>query len=78
LLRYAWQFEKLVRILSFTELNITQFCRLFLEGAYWLRFWAQVQLDEHNKNLLSSLSTKLEMVSLEDANGGWKQLSHLL
>jgi hypothetical protein len=52
-------------ILSFTKLNITRLCRLFSEGSYWLRFLAQLQRDEHNKNLLSSLSTKLEMVSLQ-------------
>jgi hypothetical protein len=42
-----------------------------------LCFWAQLQCDEYNKNLLSSLSTKLEMVSLEHANRGWKHLFHL-
>ena len=51
--------------------------QVIFRGTYWIRFWAQLQRDEHNKNLLSSLSTKIEMVSLEQANGGWKHLYRL-
>jgi hypothetical protein len=63
-------------ILSFTKIKYNSILQIIFRGTYWLRFWAQLQRDEHNKNLLSSLSTKLEMVSLEQANGGWKHSPH--
>jgi hypothetical protein len=54
----------------FHKIKYNSILQVIFRGAYWLSFWAQLQRDEHNKNLLSSLSTKLEMVSLEQANGG--------
>jgi hypothetical protein len=62
----------------FHKIKYNSILQVIFRGAYWLSFWAQLQRDEHNKNLLSSLSTKLEMVSLEQANGGWKHLYRLL
>ena len=63
--------------LFFIELNIILFYRLFLGERTGYVFRRILQRDEHNKNLLSSLSTRIEMVSLEQANGGWKHLYRL-
>ena len=46
--------------------------QVIFRGTYWLRFWAQLQRNEQARNTLSSLSTKIEMVALEQAQGGWK------
>jgi len=45
---------------------------VIFRGTYWMRFWAQLQRDEQAKNILSSLSKLLEVVALEQGNGGWK------
>jgi hypothetical protein len=34
-------------------------------GAYWMRFWAQLQRDEQGKDALSLMSKNLEMIALE-------------
>ncbi|WVZ54189.1 hypothetical protein U9M48_005027 [Paspalum notatum var. saurae] len=52
--------------------------KVIFRGAYWLRFWAQLQRDEQAKDALSSLSKKLEMIALEVSNRGWKHLFRLL
>jgi len=61
----------------FNRIKYNSILQLIFRGTYWLRFWAQLQRDEHNKNVLSSLSTRIEMVSLEQAHGGWKHLYRL-
>ena len=61
----------------FYKIKYNSILQVIFRGTYWLHFWAQLQRDEHNKNLLSSLSTRIEMVSLEQAHGGWKHLYRL-
>jgi hypothetical protein len=46
-------------------------------GAYWLRFWAQLQRKERAKDILIAMSRKLEVISLQFANEGWNNFYHL-
>jgi len=46
--------------------------QVIFRGAYWLRFWAQLQRDEQAKDTLVEMSKKLEMIALEITNRGWK------
>jgi hypothetical protein len=43
-------------------------------GAYWLRFWAPLQRDEQTKDILASISKRLETIALEISNRGWKHI----
>ena len=61
----------------FHRIKYNSILQVIFSGTYWLRFWAYLQCEGHNKNFISSLSTKIEMVSLEQANGGWKHLYRL-
>jgi hypothetical protein len=45
--------------------------QVIFRGAYWLRFWAQLQRKEQAKDTLIATSRKLEVVALKIANGGW-------
>jgi hypothetical protein len=49
----------------------------YLQGAYWLRFWTQLQRKEQAKDTLIAMSRKLEVVALQIANGGWNNFYHL-
>jgi len=51
---------------------------VIFRGAFWLRFWAPQQRDEQAKDILSSISKRLEMIALEICNKGWKHLYCLL
>jgi len=48
--------------------------QVIFRGAYWLCLWAQLQLDETAKDMLSKISKKLEVIALEISNKGWKHL----
>jgi deoxyadenosine/deoxycytidine kinase len=43
---------------------------VIFKGAYWLRFWAQLQHKEQAKDTLIAMSRKLEVVALRIANRG--------
>jgi hypothetical protein len=58
-----WKIWKIRIDIIFHRIKYNSILQFIFSGTYWLRFWAQLQRDEHNKNLLPSLSTKLEMVS---------------
>jgi hypothetical protein len=45
--------------------------QVIFRGAYWLRFWAQLQREEQAKDILIAMSRKLEVIALQIANGGW-------
>jgi hypothetical protein len=47
---------------------------VIFRGVYWLRFWGPLQRDEQAKDALSLISKKLEMITLEISNQGWKHL----
>jgi hypothetical protein len=52
--------------------------QVIFRGAYWLRFWAQLQRDEQAKNTPTPMSKKLEIIALEISNKGWKHIARLL
>jgi hypothetical protein len=67
----CWAIWKIRSDIIFHKMKNNSILQVIFSATYWLRFWAQQQQrDEHKKNLLSSLSTKLEMVSSEQANRG--------
>jgi RsiW-degrading membrane proteinase PrsW (M82 family) len=74
----CWALWETRNDIIFHKIKYNSILQVIFRGAYWLHFWAQLQRDENNKNLLSSLSTKLEIVSLEQANRGCKHLYRLL
>ena len=39
--------------------------QVIFRGAYWIRFWAQLQHEEQAKDALSMMSKKLEVIALE-------------
>ncbi|WVZ50385.1 hypothetical protein U9M48_001642 [Paspalum notatum var. saurae] len=41
------------------------------KGAYWLRFWAQLQHEEQAKAALSLMSRNMEIIALEFIKGDW-------
>jgi hypothetical protein len=51
--------------------------QVIFRGAYWLRFWAQLQHKEHAKDTLIALSRNLEVVALQIANRGWNNIFRL-
>jgi hypothetical protein len=51
--------------------------QVIFRGAYWLRFWAQLQHKEQAKDTLIAMSKKLEVVALQIANRGWNNFFRL-
>jgi exonuclease III len=62
----------------FKKTKFISIMQVIFRGAYWLRFWAQLQRDEQAMENLIALSKKLEVIALEFANGGWKNFTRLL
>jgi hypothetical protein len=58
----------------FNQMKSNFILQVIFRGAYWLRFWAQLQRDETAKDALSTMSKKLEVIALEISNKGWKHL----
>jgi hypothetical protein len=52
--------------------------QIIFKRAYWLRSWAQLQRDEQAKDTLTLMSKKLEIITLDISNRGWKHLYRLL
>jgi hypothetical protein len=52
--------------------------QVIFKGAYWLRFWAQLQHKAQAKDTLIAMSRKLEVVALQIANRGWNNFSFTL
>jgi uncharacterized membrane-anchored protein len=51
--------------------------KVIFRGAYWLRFWAQLQRKEQAKDILIAMSRKLEVIALQLANEGWNNFYRL-
>jgi hypothetical protein len=51
--------------------------QVIFKGAYWLRFWAQLQHKEKAKDTLIAMSRNLEVVALHIANSGWNNIYRL-
>jgi hypothetical protein len=68
----CWAIWRSRNDIVFNKTKFNSIMQVIFRGTYWLRFWAQLQRNEQARNTLSSLSTKIEMVALEQAQGGWK------
>jgi hypothetical protein len=55
----------------FKKTKFNSILQVIFRGAYWLRFWAQLQHKEQAKHTLIAMSRKLEVVALQIANRGW-------
>ena len=69
---FCWTIWRCRNDIVFNKIIINSIMHVIFRGTYWMRFWAQLQCDEQAKNTLSSLSELLEVVALEQGNGGWK------
>ena len=69
---FCWAIWRCRNDIVFNKIRINSIMQVIFRGTYWMRFWAQLQRDEQAKNILSSLSKLLEVVALEQGNGGWK------
>jgi hypothetical protein len=55
----------------FKKSKFNSILQVIFRGAYWLRFWAQLQHKEQAKDTLITMSRKLEVVALQIINRGW-------
>jgi len=62
----------------FNKIKINSILQVIFRGAYWMRFWAQLQREELAKNTLIMMSRQLEMIGLERVKGGWQHIYRLL
>jgi hypothetical protein len=74
----CWAIWRCRNDVVFEKIKINSILQVIFRGAYWLRFWAQLQRNNQAKDLLSMMRKKLEVVALEQVNGGWKHNFHLL
>jgi hypothetical protein len=63
---------------SFKKTKFNSIFQVIFRGAYWLRFWAQLQHKAQAKDTLIAMSRKLEVVTLQIANRGWNIFSFTL
>jgi hypothetical protein len=52
----------------FKKTKFNSILQVIFRGAYWLRFWSQLQRKEQDKDTLIALSRKLEVIALQFAN----------
>jgi RsiW-degrading membrane proteinase PrsW (M82 family) len=74
----CWAIWRSRNDVNFKKMETNSIIQVIFRGAYWLRSWAQLQRDEQAKDTLTLLSKKLEVITLELSNRGWKYLYHLL
>jgi hypothetical protein len=48
----CWAIWKTRNDIIFYKIKHNSILQAIVRGTYWLRFWGQLQCDEHNKNLL--------------------------
>jgi len=61
-----------VEMIIFNKSKVNSILQVIFRGTYWLRFWAQLQREEHAKNTLSVMSRNIEIIAMELVKGGWK------
>jgi len=74
----CWAIWRCRNDIIFKRMKSNSIMQVIFRGAYWLRFWAQLQRDEQAKDTLVEMSKKLEMIALEITNRGWKHFLRLL
>jgi hypothetical protein len=75
---FCWAIWRCRNDVIFNKMKTNSIMQVIFRGAYWLRFWAQLQREEQATDALSMMSKKLEMIALEISNRGWKHLYRLL
>jgi hypothetical protein len=66
----CWVIWKCRNDIVFEKTKFNSILQVIFRGAYWLRFWAQLQRKEQPKDILITISRKLEVVALQIVNGG--------
>jgi RsiW-degrading membrane proteinase PrsW (M82 family) len=66
-----WAIWKCRNDIVFKKTKFNSILQVIFKGAYWLRFWAQLQRKEQVKNILIAMSRRLEVIALQFANEGW-------
>jgi RsiW-degrading membrane proteinase PrsW (M82 family) len=74
----CWAIWRCRNDVIFNKLKTNSIMQVIFRGAYWLRFWAPLQHDEQTKDILSSISRRLETIALEVSNKGWKYVYCLI
>jgi len=74
----CWAIWRCRNDIIFKRMKSNSIMQVIFRGAYWLRFWVQLQRDEQAKDTLVVMSKKLEMIALEITNRGWKHFLRLL
>jgi RsiW-degrading membrane proteinase PrsW (M82 family) len=75
---FCWAIWRCRNDVIFNKLKTNRFMQVIFRGAFWLRFWAQLQRDEQAKAFLSAISKKLKIIALDISNKGWKLFYSLL
>jgi hypothetical protein len=73
----CWAIWKCRNDIIFKKVKFNSLLQVISRGAYWLRFWAQLQHKEQAKDTLIALSRNLEVVALQIANKGWNNFYRL-
>jgi RsiW-degrading membrane proteinase PrsW (M82 family) len=74
----CWAIWKCRNDIVFKKTKFNSILQVIFKGAYWLRFWAQLQREEQAKDILIAMSRKLEAIALQFANGEWNNIYRLL
>jgi hypothetical protein len=69
-LPFAGLFGNAGNDIVFKKTEFNSILQVIFRGAYWLRFWAQLQHKEQAKDTLIAMRRKLEVVALQIANRG--------
>ena len=70
----CWAIWRCRNDIIFNKIKVNLILQVIFRGTYWLRFWAQLQREEHAKNVFSSLSRLIEIVALDLVKGGCKHV----
>ena len=69
----CWAIWRCRNDIIFNKCKVNSILQVIFREMYWLRFWAQLQRDEHAKNALSEMSRNIEIIAMELVKEGWKQ-----
>lgn len=73
----CWAIWKCRNDIIFRKTKFNSILQVIFRGAYWLRFWAQLQRKEQAKDTLIATSKRLEVVALHLADRGWNNIYRL-
>jgi RsiW-degrading membrane proteinase PrsW (M82 family) len=65
-----WAIWKCMNDIVFKKTEFNSILQVIFRGAYWLRFWAQLLCKEQAKDILITMSRRLEVIALQFANEG--------